>query len=69
MTMKHIKNYYIVSLRFNGFGKGFAIGVDEEWLAYFIASRCLLGLADVLTDWQLEIKFPHYYHKLVSKTA
>lgn len=63
-----IKNYYVVSLRFDGLGKGFAIGIDEEWLAYFIATRCLLGLADVLTDYQLEVKYPFYYHKLCSKT-
>lgn len=66
--MIHLKNFYVVSLRFNGSGKGFAIGVDSEYLAYFLARRVFFGLADVLTDWQLENRYPSYYHSLVSRT-
>lgn len=64
-----IHDYYVCSYRFNGLGKGFAIGLDDEWLAYFIAGRLLLGFADVLTEWQLENRYPTYFHNLVSKTA
>lgn len=67
--MAHLKNYYVVSLRFNGLGKGFAIGVDDEWTAIFLARVCFLGLADVLTEYQLELKYPTYFHQIVSKTA
>ena len=66
--MKRLKNYYVCSYNFNGLGKGFALAVDDEWLAYFIASRLLLGFADVLTDFQLEYRYPNYYHELVSQT-
>lgn len=67
--MKRLKNFYVVSYRFDGKGRGFAIATDSDWLAYFIAKRLLLGFADVLSDWQLENRYPRYFHQLISKTA
>lgn len=66
--MKRIHNYYVIGLRFNGKGRGFAIGFDEAYLAYFVANRLLLGLARVVNDYQLESWFPDYYQEIISKT-
>lgn len=66
--MKGIKNYYVISLRFDGYGRGFAWGFDDEYKAYFVANRLLLGFANVISDYQLESWYPQYYHHLVSKT-
>lgn len=70
MTMKkRIYNYYVLSLRFNGEGRGFAIGFDSEYLANFVAYRLMLGFARVVNDYQLECWYPSYYHHLISQTA
>lgn len=66
--MKRIHDFYVVSLRFNGRGRGFCWGFDDEYTANYIASRLLLGFANVITDYQLESWYPQYYHHLVSKT-
>lgn len=62
-------NYYVLSLRFNGAGKGFALGFDSEYSAHFVASRILLGFASVVDDYTLESRYPTYYHNLISKTS
>lgn len=67
--MKRIYDFYVVSLRFDGHGHGFAWGFDDEYKAYFVASRLLLGLANVISDYQMESWYPEYYHHLVSQTA
>lgn len=66
--MKRIRNFYVVSLRFNGRGRGFAWGFDDEYIAYFVASRILLGFANVLDDYQLERFYPEYYQHIISQT-
>lgn len=66
--MLKIKDFYVCSFNFNGHGRGFAWGFNDEWLAYFVARRVLFGFADVLTDWQLECRYPSYFHNLISKT-
>lgn len=66
--MKRIHDYYVLGLRFNGEGRGFAIGFDSEYMAYFVANRLLFGLAKVVNDYQLECWYPEYYHCLISKT-
>lgn len=63
-----LKNYYAVSLRFNGHGKGFAVGFDTKKAAYYFVTFILLGFGDVLEDWQLENRFPKYFHDKISKT-
>ena len=67
--MKTIKNHYVTSLRFNGQGRGFAIGFDSYYKAKLFAITFLFGFADIITEAQLEDKFPAYFHYLVSKTA
>ena len=66
--MKKLKNYYVLSYNFNGANKGFAIGFDSEYIAFFVAKRLMCGLADVVSDWQLEDRYPSYFHNLISKT-
>lgn len=63
-----LKNYYVISLRFNGRGKGFAVGFDTKKAAYYFATFILFGFGDVLEDWQLETRFPRYFHDKISKT-
>lgn len=64
-----IHDFYVVSHQFNGQGKGFAIGIDSEYAAWILCRVCLFGFGDVLSDWQLETRFPTYYHNLISRTA
>lgn len=62
---KRIYNYYVTSHRFNGAGRGFAIGFDSEKAAHIFADIILFGWADVLADWQLEREFPDWFHRHV----
>lgn len=64
-----IHNYYVTSLRFNGAGHGFAVGFDSRKAAYYFAAFILLGFADILSDYDLECRFPNYFHNLVNRTA
>ena len=66
---KRIHNFYVISPRFDGHGRGFAWGFDDEFLAYFVATRLLLGFANVLDDYQIERYYPEYYQHIISKTA
>lgn len=67
--MKQVKNYYVLSHRFNGQGSGFAIGFNRRAMAVLFACFALLGFAQVLSDFELELRFPAFYHHLVSFTA
>lgn len=67
--MKTVKDYYVLSFNFNGMGRGFALGFSSEYSAYFFARYILFGFAQVVEWWQLEDRFPSYYHELISKTA
>lgn len=53
-------NYIVVSARFDGHGHGFCVGFDSEKAAYYFATFCLFGFADVLEWWQFETRFPNY---------
>lgn len=64
-----IHNYYVLSLRFNGRGRGFAIGFDSYKMANYFAAFVLVGFADIITDYDLESRFPTYYHNLISHTS
>ena len=66
--MKHLKNYYVLSHRFNGLGSGFAIGFTKKTSAVLFASLVLIGFARVVSDFDLELTYPAYYHHLVSFT-
>ena len=57
---KRQKNYYVISYRFNGRGRGFAIGFDSRFAAYAFATWFLFGFAEVLEWWQFENRFPDY---------
>lgn len=61
-----IYNFYVTSHRFNGAGRGFAIGFDDERAAHIFADYVLFGWASVLADWQVEKKFPTWFHGHVS---
>lgn len=64
-----IYNYYVLSPRFNGRGKGFAVGFDEYLAARIFATYFLLGTGNVVSDYTLEYNFPTYYHNLISHTS
>lgn len=66
--MKRIKNHYVISLRFDGLGHGFAIGFDSYYSAKLFAIYCLCGFADIITEAELEYRYPAYFHQLVSHT-
>lgn len=66
--MKRIKNHYVISLRFDGLGHGFAIGFDSYYSAKLFAIYCLCGFADIITEAELEYRYPAYFHHLVSQT-
>lgn len=63
---KRIYDYYVVSARFNGRGRGFAIGFDSEKAAHIFADVILFGWGQVLADWQVERDYPTWYHSRVS---
>lgn len=67
--MKRVKNYYVLSHRFNGYGTGFAKGFDSRLAAQLYAWFILWGFAQILTDFDLELRYPGYYHSLISFTA
>lgn len=67
MTMRQrIYNFYVTSHRFNGGGRGFAIGFDSEKAAYVFAEIVLFGWGCVKADWQMEREFPAWYHSRVT---
>ena len=53
-------NYYVTSYRFNGRGRGFAIGFDSERAAWIFAMWFLFGFAEVLPWWEFENRYPNY---------
>lgn len=61
-----IYNYYVCSHHFNGLGRGFALGFDDERAAHIFANYVLFGWASVLADWELEKFFPSYYHQHIA---
>lgn len=52
-------NYYVTSYRYNGRGRGFAVGFDSERAAYTFATFVLFGFAEVLPWWEFENRYPH----------
>lgn len=52
------RNYYVTSYRYNGRGRGFAVGFDSRRAAYYFATFCLFGFAEVLPWWE----FINRYH-------
>ena len=59
---KRIYDFYVISPRFNGAGKGFAIGFDSIKAAQFFSAYFLLGFGRVIYDWQMEKQFPDWYY-------
>lgn len=55
--MKHPHNYYVTSYHYNGRGRGFAVGFDSRRAAYYFATFCLFGFAEVLPWWDFENKY------------
>ena len=66
--MKTLKEYYVLSYNFDGMGRGFALGFSSEHSAYLFARCVLFGFGQVVEWWQLEDRFPAYYHGIISKT-
>lgn len=65
--MKHrIYNYYVLSSRFDGEGRGFAVGFDSEKAAYVFANYFLLGFCRVVPDWLVERDYPRWFYGHVS---
>lgn len=62
---QRIYNYYVTSHRFNGGGRGFAIGFDSEKVAHVFADYVLFGWGTVKADWQIERDFPDWFHRHV----
>lgn len=65
--MKNIKNHYVITPNFNGRNQGKAFGFDSCRLANLFAAICLLGFCEVITESELERRFPAYFHSLVLK--
>lgn len=65
--MRNIKNHYVITPNFNGHDQGKAFGFDSYRLANLFASICLLGSCEVITECELERRFPAYFHSLVLK--
>lgn len=55
-----VHNYYVVSANFNGRGRGFAVGFDSRKAAYYFATFCLLGFAEVLSWYEFENRYPNF---------
>lgn len=55
-------NYYVVSPRYNARGSGFAVGFDSRRAAYYFATFCLFGFAEVLPWWEFENRFSNPKH-------
>lgn len=53
-----IYNYYVVSYRFNGRGRGFRVGFDSRPAAYAFATWVLFGFAEVLSWSEFENRYP-----------
>lgn len=56
---KRNHNYFVTSANYNGRGRGFAIGFQSRKAAYYFATFCLFGFADVLAWWEFENRFPN----------
>lgn len=63
-----IYNYYVLSARFDGNGRGFAIGFDNETAAHLFATYVLVGFSSVVSDYYMEMRYPQYYHDKISRT-
>lgn len=63
---QRIYNFYVLSHRFDGHGRGFAVGFDSEKAAHVFANYCLFGWAYVQADWQVERNFPEWYQSRVT---
>ena len=66
--MKRIKNHYVITSHFDGQGHGAAWGFDYYPAAVAFAVMFLFGFAEVITEAELEERFPSYFHNLVSQT-
>lgn len=53
-------NYYVTSFRFDGMGRGFVVGFDSRRAAYYFATFCLFGFAEVLSWWEFTNKYTDY---------
>lgn len=56
-SMKQPKNYFVTSARYNGRGRGFAVGFDSRKAAYTFATFVLFGFAEVLPWWEFENRY------------
>lgn len=63
---QRIYDFYVISARFNGRGRGFAIGFDSEKAAHVFADFFLFGWGEVKADWQMERDFPTWFHNHVA---
>jgi len=63
---QRIYNFYVLSPRFDGEGRGFAIGFDDVKAAHVFADYFMLGFGKVVDDYYLESNFPKYYYDHVS---
>lgn len=63
-----IYNYYVISARFDGQGKGFALGFNNQLSAMLFCNYVCMGFASIVPDYYLEEFYPQYYHNLVAKT-
>lgn len=52
-------NYFVTSARFNGRGRGFAVGFDSEKAAYIFATFFLFGFAEVIPWNEFENRYPN----------
>lgn len=53
-------NYYVTSARFNGRGRGFAVGFDSRKAAYTFAMIILFGFAEVVSWHEFENRYPNF---------
>ena len=54
-------NYYVTSFRYNGRGRGFAVGFNSRRAAYYFATFVLFGFAEVLPWWEFENRYNKNY--------
>lgn len=50
-------NFYVTSANYNGRGRGFAVGFNSRRAAYYFATFCLFGFAEVLPWWEYENRY------------
>lgn len=58
--MKNNHEFYVLSARFDGRGKGFRVGFSNEVAAFAFRDYILLGFGQVVTWYEFESKYPNY---------